>query len=106
MDRFQALAIAFGLQEYTQEEIASLTRCSVQDIASAPIPSYNSLVTSGWFSFRTCDLDWCLEKLFPNNQGLLNYWLGVISAVECTAKLNELDTYLKKRNISMPVLRN
>lgn len=78
MNRTEALCRVLGWQGGTIHQVATETGCRVEHLlyGSVSDQTLTSDYTKGWFSARTCSLEWNRKTNFPKHKGNLAFWIG------------------------------
>ena len=87
MNRTEALMVAFGYQGGTVHDICKEVGLEVNDFLYGEAILYSNDNACGWFAYRTCTLEFNQERCVKEQRkGNLQFWLGVVSAVNCSKK--------------------
>lgn len=91
MNRTQALILAFGWQDGTIHQLATVTGCSVQGLLYAEprdrnIATGKIFAADGSYAHRFYSVRFNLTKynrdvLFPDQVGNIDFWIGVAEAI-------------------------
>ena len=92
--RARALCYFFDCQGDTIRQLAQATGIEAGELLSAPL--IGPRLTDGFSAIRTCDAQWRINKLAPDNKGNWPFWRDAIAGFWATGPLDEKTTAASK----------
>lgn len=90
LTRTELLMLAFGWQGGTVHQICEVVGLDTTDFLYSVVALSGLDYSRGWFCYRTNSLEFIKEKnVIEREKGNLEFWLGVVDAVDTTIKLGE-----------------
>jgi hypothetical protein len=87
--RTEALMRAFGWQGGTIHQLVEATGCDAFNLIHSEAEEHSQNHRVGWFAYRTNSKEFNQRHLVEQNNGNLQFWLGVAAGVQTCIKMQQ-----------------